>query len=150
VAHFSVLNKFFVLFCLLFFVLGIFFFFGLAFLARVSLYILGCPGTHFVDQAGLELENPSASASQVLGLKVFTTTARLFLTSLQTKSNCRFFFLLNHQRVLFLKAIHSNLSHHLISFFFNSDYYTMTLVRTKSTQDACHPAALFPTLSLTA
>jgi hypothetical protein len=29
----------------------------------------GCPGTHFVDQAGLELRNPPASASQVLGLK---------------------------------------------------------------------------------
>jgi hypothetical protein len=29
----------------------------------------GCPGTHFVDQAGLELRNQPASASQVLGLK---------------------------------------------------------------------------------
>jgi hypothetical protein len=37
---------------------------------RVSLYSPGCPGTHFVDQAGLELRNPPASASQVLGLKV--------------------------------------------------------------------------------
>jgi hypothetical protein len=36
---------------------------------RVSLYSLGCPGTHFVDQAGLELRNPPVSASQVLGLK---------------------------------------------------------------------------------
>jgi hypothetical protein len=36
---------------------------------RVSLYSPGCPGTHFVDQAGLELRNPPASASQVLGLK---------------------------------------------------------------------------------
>jgi hypothetical protein len=35
---------------------------------RVSLYSPGCPGTHFVDQAGLELRNPPASASQVLGL----------------------------------------------------------------------------------
>jgi hypothetical protein len=26
-----------------------------------------CTGTHFVDQAGLELRNPPASASQVLG-----------------------------------------------------------------------------------
>jgi hypothetical protein len=34
----------------------------------------GCPGTHFVDQAGLELRNPPASASQVLGLKVCSTT----------------------------------------------------------------------------
>jgi hypothetical protein len=40
---------------------------------RVSLYSPGCPGTHFVEQAGLELRNPPASASQVLGLKVCTT-----------------------------------------------------------------------------
>jgi hypothetical protein len=31
----------------------------------------------FVDQAGLELRNPPASASQVLELKVCATTARL-------------------------------------------------------------------------
>jgi hypothetical protein len=30
---------------------------------RVSLYSPGCPGAHFVDQAGLELRNPPASAS---------------------------------------------------------------------------------------
>jgi hypothetical protein len=36
---------------------------------RVSLYSPGCLGTHFVDQAGLELRNLFASASQVLGLK---------------------------------------------------------------------------------
>ena len=36
---------------------------------RVLLYIPGCPGTHAVDQAGLELRNPPASATQVLGLK---------------------------------------------------------------------------------
>jgi hypothetical protein len=41
---------------------------------RVSLYSPGCPGTHFVDQAGLELKNPPASASRVLGLKVCATT----------------------------------------------------------------------------
>jgi hypothetical protein len=40
---------------------------------RVSLYSLGCPGTHFVDQAGLELRNPPASASRVLGLKACAT-----------------------------------------------------------------------------
>jgi hypothetical protein len=40
---------------------------------RVSLCSPGCPGTHFVDQAGLELRNPPASASQVLGLKASTT-----------------------------------------------------------------------------
>jgi hypothetical protein len=30
---------------------------------RVSLYSPGCPGTHFVDQAGLQLRNLPASAS---------------------------------------------------------------------------------------
>jgi hypothetical protein len=35
----------------------------------------GCPGTHSVNQADLKLRNPPASASQVLGLKVCTTTA---------------------------------------------------------------------------
>jgi hypothetical protein len=44
---------------------------------RVSLFSPGCPGTHSVDQAGLELRNPPASASQVLGLKVCATTTRL-------------------------------------------------------------------------
>jgi hypothetical protein len=34
------------------------------------------PGTHSVDQAGLKLRNPPASASHVLGLKVCATTAR--------------------------------------------------------------------------
>jgi hypothetical protein len=41
---------------------------------RVSLCSLGCPGTHFVDQAGLELRNPPDSASRVLGLKACATT----------------------------------------------------------------------------
>jgi hypothetical protein len=41
---------------------------------RVSLYSSGCPGTHLVDQAVLELRNPPASASRVLGLKACTTT----------------------------------------------------------------------------
>jgi hypothetical protein len=49
-----------------------------------SLYSSGCPGTHFVDQAGLELRNPPASASQVLGLKVCTTmpSLKILLNSL--------------------------------------------------------------------
>ena len=41
---------------------------------RVSLCSPGCPGTHSVDQADLELRNPPASASQVLGLKACATT----------------------------------------------------------------------------
>jgi hypothetical protein len=49
------------------------FFFWLVFPDRVSLYSCGCPGTYSVDQAGLELRNLPASASQVLGLKAYTT-----------------------------------------------------------------------------
>jgi hypothetical protein len=47
--------------------------FGFGFQDRASLYSPGCPGTHFVDQAGLKLRNPPASASQVLGLKTCAT-----------------------------------------------------------------------------
>jgi hypothetical protein len=43
---------------------------------RVSLCSPGCPGAHSVDQASLELRNPPASASKVLGLKVCATTAQ--------------------------------------------------------------------------
>jgi hypothetical protein len=53
-----------------FFVVVVFF---LVFWDRVSLYSSGCPGAHFVDQAGLELRNPPASASRVLGSKACTT-----------------------------------------------------------------------------
>jgi hypothetical protein len=51
----------------------LFFFFPFGFRDRVSLYSPGCPGTHFVDQVGLELRNSPASASQVLGLKACAT-----------------------------------------------------------------------------
>jgi hypothetical protein len=54
--------------------MGSFFFFLLVFRDRVSLCSPGCPETHFVDQAGLELRNLPASASQVLGLKACATT----------------------------------------------------------------------------
>jgi hypothetical protein len=47
----------------------------LALFCLFGLYSSGCPRTHFVDQAGLELRNPPASASQVLGLKACATTA---------------------------------------------------------------------------
>jgi hypothetical protein len=47
--------------------------FCLFFRDRVSLCSPGSPGTHLVDQAGLELRNPPASASRVLGLKVCAT-----------------------------------------------------------------------------
>jgi hypothetical protein len=40
---------------------------------RVSLCSPGCPGTHFANQAGLELRKLPAFASQVLELKACTT-----------------------------------------------------------------------------
>jgi hypothetical protein len=58
--------------CFLFFCLFVCLFF--VFWDRASLCSPGCPGTHFVDQAGLELRNLPASASRVLGLKACTTT----------------------------------------------------------------------------
>jgi hypothetical protein len=47
---------------------------------NVSLCSPGCPGTHFVDQAGLKLRSLPAYASQVLGLKACATTARHVFT----------------------------------------------------------------------
>jgi hypothetical protein len=41
----------------------------------------GCPATHFVDQASLELRNLPASASWVLGLKACATMVWLKFTS---------------------------------------------------------------------
>ena len=44
------------------------------------------PGTHSVDQAGLKLRNPPASASHVLGIKACTTMPSItsdYLFSLQ-------------------------------------------------------------------
>jgi hypothetical protein len=43
-----------------------FFFFFFFFGDRVSLYSPGCPGTHLIDQAGLEIRNMPVSASQVI------------------------------------------------------------------------------------
>jgi hypothetical protein len=62
--------------------LRIFFFLLLVFRDRVSLCSPGYPGTHSVDQAGLELRNPPASASRVLGLKACTTTVGLYFSFL--------------------------------------------------------------------
>jgi hypothetical protein len=44
---------------------------------RVSPY---SPGCHFVDQAGLELRDPPASASQVLGLSMLYSKERYFIS----------------------------------------------------------------------
>jgi hypothetical protein len=58
---------------------------------------LGCPKTHFVDQAGLEIRNLPASASQVLGLKACTTMPgfMVFLKKLFTFILCALVFCLN-------------------------------------------------------
>jgi hypothetical protein len=56
-------------FLLLWWFLFLWFFLFFVFPDRVSLYSPGCPGTHSVDQAGLELRNPPASASKSAGIK---------------------------------------------------------------------------------
>jgi hypothetical protein len=53
------------------------FYFGV--FKTISLCGFGCHGTWSVDQAGLELRNPPASASPVLGLKACATTPSLIL-----------------------------------------------------------------------
>ena len=70
---------FFWFFCLFVWVLVLVWFFGVfcfVFRDRVSLCSSDCPGTQSVDQAVLEVRNLPASTSQVLGLKVCTTTAQ--------------------------------------------------------------------------
>jgi hypothetical protein len=57
------------------------FYFIFDFQNRVSLCSSGCPGTQSVDQVGLKLRNPPASASQVLGLKACATTPQQFFIS---------------------------------------------------------------------
>jgi hypothetical protein len=49
----------------------------------------GCPGTCSIDQSGLELTDPLASASQVLGLKPYTTTACLYGVISKGRVFCR-------------------------------------------------------------
>jgi hypothetical protein len=68
----------FVLFCFVLFCFVLFCFIR----DRASLYSPGCPGTYSVEQANLELRNPPASASQMLGLKDCAITAWLFFPSL--------------------------------------------------------------------
>jgi hypothetical protein len=76
--------------CILFETVSLFFVFVLFFRDRVSLCSPGCPGTPSVDQAGLELRNPPASAFQVLGLKACATTARLEIVSYNAHVMCGF------------------------------------------------------------
>jgi hypothetical protein len=51
------------------------------FLLFVCLFFQDCPGTHSVDQAGLELRNLPASTSGVLGLKACATTPSSLVSS---------------------------------------------------------------------
>jgi hypothetical protein len=52
----------------------VFVWFGFVFSRQGFSVSPGCPGTHSVDQADLELRSLPASASQVLGLKLCATT----------------------------------------------------------------------------
>jgi hypothetical protein len=70
---------------------------------RVSLCSPGCPGTHFVDQAGLELRNPPASAS-VLGLKACATTPGFTFFFLKPHTNSRLSSVLLSVSWVFLQA----------------------------------------------
>jgi hypothetical protein len=71
---------------------------------RVSLYSPGCPGAHFVDHAGLELRNPPASASRVLGLKECATMPGVynFLWSGKAQSNPHLSFVCCHSKLAFV------------------------------------------------
>jgi hypothetical protein len=63
-----------------------FFFFGFS-RDSVSLCNPGHPGTHSVDQAGLELRNLPASVSQMLGLKAWWHTPGTYLLLIIIKYN---------------------------------------------------------------
>jgi hypothetical protein len=61
-------------------------FFFLVFRDRFSLCIPGCPGTHFVEKACLELRNLLASAYQVLGLKACATMPGKMMPFMEKKN----------------------------------------------------------------
>jgi hypothetical protein len=73
---------------ILFLFIYLFIYLFLVFQYRVFLCSSGCPGTHSVHQVGLEFRNPSASASQVLGLKVCATTAWLSIILKKKQHMC--------------------------------------------------------------
>jgi hypothetical protein len=77
------------------FLFFIFYFFFFGFSRQVSLYSPGCSGTHFVDQAVLELRNLPASASRVLGLKACATTNWHFFLVIFLKNTFILFYHLN-------------------------------------------------------
>jgi hypothetical protein len=58
---------------------NVFFFFFLVFQDRVSLYSPGCPGAHFVDQAGPDLRNPACLCLLSAGIKGVHHHARLLM-----------------------------------------------------------------------
>jgi hypothetical protein len=95
----SILFCFLFLFCCLVFCLFVF-----VFRDRISRCSPGCPRTHSVDQAGLELRNLPASASQVLGLKACATTPVV----------CKYFITLSY---LFSPMIVSTLLYMFIFYF---------------------------------
>jgi hypothetical protein len=108
--------------------------FVLFFENRVSLYSPGCPGIHSVDQAGLELRNLPASASQVLGLKACATTAqpvfffqfsshlRDLLISIFQICKCHFYFLRRNEMKAILCCANTQFGLSPEYFSFLSDY----------------------------
>ena len=77
-------------------VLYLFLSFFFLFQDRVTLCSPGCPGIHTVDQAGLELRNLHASASQVLRLKVCSTTWQLVICFISVTFKLSYVNLLNN------------------------------------------------------
>jgi hypothetical protein len=80
-------------------------FFFLVFRDRVSLCSPGCPGTHSVDQAGLELRSLPASASQVLGLKARATMSHWIsqiIATVHPFEGCRIIMGRKHHNVFFV------------------------------------------------
>jgi hypothetical protein len=85
-----------------------------------SVYSPGCPGTHSVDQAVLELRNPPASASRVLGLKTCATTPGPW----------RFFFKMKKLAKEFFKSQFSVITHCTrLDVIFINKFYKISFLR---------------------